>query len=295
MQFFLGDRISQHMARLKDGSLLCTGVPLARTGTQKYRATELASAGGILPDGMSTNDMVPVFRPAAEVLSARTMASLEGCVLTDNHPPQFVSPANFAAYQMGHVQNIREGPRTPEGESTLVGDLLVRDAGLADKIERGLKRQVSVGYSCLYSFEDGRFVQRGITANHVAIVPVARGGDALQIMDAGQTYQRSTGGILKIDEAIQELSRITALLERHEPAKAEDANDELACILRDEELAREFADAANRVGARMRSREDCRPGLRIAAEERRAAMDSEITPDVDAAAYADSMRVHLRK
>ena len=184
MQFFLGDRISQHMARLKDGALLCQSVPLCRTGVQMYRATELATAGGILPDGMSTNDMVPVFRPASEVLSRRTMASLEGVPCTDDHPPQFLSPMNYSTYQMGHIQNIRPGPRTPDGESTVVGDILIRDAGLSDKVERKLKREVSVGYSCTYDWDGKQFIQRNIVANHCAVVRQARGGQSLAIMDS---------------------------------------------------------------------------------------------------------------
>ena len=93
---------------------------------------------------MSVSDMVSVFRPPSEVLSTRTMASLEGVPITDDHPPQFLSPMNYATWQAGHVQNIRQGPRTPEGESTVVGDIIIRDAGLSDKVERNLKREISV-------------------------------------------------------------------------------------------------------------------------------------------------------
>jgi hypothetical protein len=184
MQFFVGDRISQHMARLKDGSLLCQSVPLCRTGTQMYRATELASLGGILPEGYNTDDMIPVYRPREEVMSTKTMASLEGVPCTDDHPPQFINPMNYSTWQSGHVQNIREGPRTPEGEYTVVGDMIIRDGGLADKVERSLKREVSVGYTCTYDWDGKRFIQRDIIANHVACVKVARGGSSLQIMDA---------------------------------------------------------------------------------------------------------------
>jgi uncharacterized protein len=184
MQMFVGSRISPHMARLKDGSLLCTSVPLCRTGTQMYRATELATAGGILPDGMSTNDMVPVYRPREEVLSTKTMASLEGVPCCDNHPPQFLNPTNYSTWQSGHVQNIREGPQTPDGEYTVVGDLIIRDAGLSDKVERNLKREVSVGYDCMYVWDGKKFVQRNIIANHVAVVQMARGGQSLSIMDS---------------------------------------------------------------------------------------------------------------
>jgi hypothetical protein len=184
MQFFVGSRLSAHMARLRDGSLLCMSVPVARTGVQYYKAQELASMGGELPAGYASNEMIPVRRPAEEVLSTRTMASLEGVPICDTHPPSFVTPQNFSTWQSGHLQNVRPGPRTPDGEQTVMGDMIVRDGNLADKIERGLMRQVSVGYDCVYDWDGKGFVQRNILANHVAVVPVARGGEALQIMDA---------------------------------------------------------------------------------------------------------------
>jgi uncharacterized protein len=187
MQAFIGSRISPHMVRLRDGSLLCMSVTVARTGVQMYRAQELASLGGILPEGYATGDLIPVRRPASEVLSKRTMASLEGVPICDQHPPSFVTPQNFSTWQSGHLQNVRPGPRTPDGEQTVMGDMIVRDGNLADKIERKLVRQISVGYDCIYDWDGRGFVQRNILANHVAVVPIARGGDALQIMDSAPT------------------------------------------------------------------------------------------------------------
>jgi hypothetical protein len=187
MQAFIGSRISPHMARLRDGSLLCLSVPVARTGTQYYKAQELSSMGGELPAGYATNDMIPVRRPAEEVLSVRTLASLEGIPICDTHPPQFVNPRNYSAWQAGHLQNAREGPRTADGERTIAADLVIRDANLIDKVERGLMREISIGYDCEY-VQDGRgFKQTNILANHCAIVPQARGGSSLQIMDSAPT------------------------------------------------------------------------------------------------------------
>ena len=104
---------------------------------------------------------------------------------------------------------------------------------------------------------------------------------------------------MQIDEAIADLARITAVLNRAKATvKTEDAqaNDELSYVLRDEQLATDFAAAVNEVGRRMRSRNDCRPGLRIEADQRRAQdAKAEVSPEEDGQAYADSMRTQLRK
>jgi hypothetical protein len=106
---------------------------------------------------------------------------------------------------------------------------------------------------------------------------------------------------MDVEQAISELNRISQILNRNKAAvKTEDAvvNDELSLILRDEQLARDFADATNAVGRRLRSREDCRPGLRSDVDRRahRATVDAKtVTAEADAASYSDSMRSHLRK
>lgn len=103
---------------------------------------------------------------------------------------------------------------------------------------------------------------------------------------------------MNLEEALSELDKITNLLNRRktETVKTEDAGayDELAQIARDEELAREFADNARRFHRSAIAAHDCRPRLRVAAEERRAAQDA-ISDADDAAAYADVARTVHRK
>lgn len=183
---FLGTRITPHLAELTDGSLLCRSVPIARTGTQKYRREELESlTGEFSPDARPGFDgLYVVHRPASEVLSAATIASAEGVPLCDTHPPVFSSPATWATYARGHVQNVREGPRTSDGHRTLIADLICRDSPLAEKILNRAAREVSCGYSCRYEQEaDGSFTQRQIVINHVAVVKKGRAGSEIQILD----------------------------------------------------------------------------------------------------------------
>jgi hypothetical protein len=183
MLAFAGTPISEHLAHLADGSLLCRGVQVARTGVQMYKGEELMEWGEMptdLPRGL-----IPVMRLPEEVFSRKSMASAEGVPLVSPHPGVFLSPSNWKAYSSGHIQNVREGDALPNGNRTLVADLVVRDRELAEQIGLRRRRQVSMGYSCRYEpLQDGTWAQRDIVYNHCAVVEKARGGDALQIMDS---------------------------------------------------------------------------------------------------------------
>jgi hypothetical protein len=184
MQAFAGTAISEHLAHLADGSLLCRGVQVARTGVQMYRPEELMEWGE-MPANLPRGELIPVMRLPEEVFSRKSMASAEGVSLVSPHPGVFLSPSNWKAYSSGHIQNVREGDALPNGDRTLVADLVVRDRELAEQIGLRRRRQVSMGYSCRYEpMQDGTWAQRDIVYNHCAVVEKARGGDALQIMDA---------------------------------------------------------------------------------------------------------------
>ena len=187
MLAFYADRISAHIAKLKDGGILCLSVPIARTGDQEYLPSELADLAGTPPEGLRTkNGRVIVHRPAEEVFSSRTMASFEGAPLCGpSHPPAFITPSNWRAWSSGHAQNVRRGPMLPNGDQTLVADLLIRDAPLAETVESGETRNVSCGYDCFYRPEsDGSMTQTNIVGNHVAVLRGAgRAGPAVAIQD----------------------------------------------------------------------------------------------------------------
>jgi hypothetical protein len=181
---FYGTALSQHMAKLPDGSLLCRGAIVARTGFQDYLPSELEDFAGQLPGGVKAkNGKIRVLRPASEVFDPASVASYEAAPLTDSHPPQFLAPSNWRAWASGHAQHVREGPRLDNGDRSLIADLVVRDPNLIDKIERGLKRQISCGYSCVYELlDDGTLVQTAIRGNHIAVLEKGRAQNA-QILD----------------------------------------------------------------------------------------------------------------
>lgn len=173
MKAFYGAKLSPHMTETPEGFLICHGVPICRTGTQKYLPSEIGEKG---------SGLVEVYRNEDEVFKPSAMASFEGKPVTDDHPPNEVNSSNYGAYTRGTVQNVRKGKDEEEGH--VVCDLVIFDAGLIHKIKHG-KREVSCGYDCKYIDNgDGTYTQADIIGNHVAIVDSGRAGKEVSIKDS---------------------------------------------------------------------------------------------------------------
>lgn len=177
MLAYYGDRISPHMTESPEGYLICHDVPIARTGPQEYLARELALDGD--PERLITVDRRP-----EDVFEDATLASFEGKPVTDGHPGENVGPENYAAYQKGHVQNVRR-----KGDY-IVADLYINDAGLAEQVRNGIKREVSCGYLCDYVPDGAGYRQEKIRGNHVAVVPRGRAGHEVAIQDAAAQAEK---------------------------------------------------------------------------------------------------------
>ena len=174
---YYGSKISPNQLETGEGFLICRNVPIARTGVQKYRASELGLDG-------DPNRIVEVVRDESEVFAPETMASFEGKPVTNNHPQEQVDPENARFYERGHVQNVRRG--TGEQSDLLIGDLHIHDGELitAVKRKRKPKREISCGYDCEYvEDENGVLHQTNIRGNHVAVVDSGRAGSRVAIVD----------------------------------------------------------------------------------------------------------------
>jgi len=189
MQAYYGTRLSEHMSTTPEGFLVCHDAVLCRTAEhapQMYRGSELR---------LRTDDTVRVFRPREEVTSKKFLASLESKPLTDQHPGQFLNPDNVGWYIRGHVRNVKVGHRLDNGETAIVGDIVVHDAALIHKIQSGV-RELSVGYSCEYEPRgDGTYEQRKLRANHLALVTNGRAGDEVRILDSQCEPQEDFGAV----------------------------------------------------------------------------------------------------
>ncbi len=187
---YYGDRISPHMTESPEGYLICHDVPIARTGPQEYLAREMQIDGD--PERVIAVDRMP-----EDVFEAATLASFEGKPITDGHPPENISPENYAAYTRGHVQNVRR-----EGDY-IVADLYINDASLANEVQNGIKREVSCGYTCNYEPVGSGYKQTHIRGNHVAVVPKGRAGSTVAIQDnAVKETEKGTNSMNKLVHGI---------------------------------------------------------------------------------------------
>ncbi len=162
-----------------EGYLLVEGFA-ARPGILRYRDAKRASGW--------RRELV-----RADALHAPdSLASLARKPVTLAHPPEFVGPDNVDAYGVGDV----------DGEITIADNGFVRVRAAIrrrDAIEAAAAGsvQLSCGYEVDVVEESGTdavfgeydAVQSNRRYNHLAIVDVARGGDALRIrLDAGDAF-----------------------------------------------------------------------------------------------------------
>lgn len=185
---YYADRISDNMSRREpEGYLICINVPIARSGTQQYQQDELGQDG---------DRMITVYRPEEEVFSTETMSSFEGMPVTNDHPddPDGVNIDNWHFLNKGHCEHVRRG--TGKDRDLLIADLVINDPQTIEDVENG-KREISCGYTYELCEEDGKYVQRQIRGNHIAIVDRGRAGHRVCIKDSAPNDERSKNKMAK--------------------------------------------------------------------------------------------------
>lgn len=176
MLSYYGYTISPNQIETGEGFLICRNVPIARIGEQEYLGREV---------GLEHDQIVKVHRSPEEVFSEAALASFEGKPVTNDHPPELLSPDTVSMYEKGHAQNIRRG--TEEWEDYVLADLHIHDGSLIDAIQKG-KREISCGYECEYVDNgDGTYSQKHIRGNHIAVVERGRAGKRAAILDSDTT------------------------------------------------------------------------------------------------------------
>lgn len=195
-----------NMRETQDGYLIANP-RIARTGIQLYKGFEV---------GRPDLNEVRVYRPESEVMSKDAMKSLAWKPITIEHPDVPVTAKNWRDLAVGHLSDevVRDGEfvRVP---------LRLMDAE-AINIVRGGKKQLSVGYTAVLQWGDGKTstgeeydaIQTKIRANHVAITHTARGGDKLRMGD--RKHEERTMAKLTVDGIAVELEeRDLQVVERH--------------------------------------------------------------------------------
>lgn len=141
--------------------------------------------------GLAGNLPIQLYRSEEEVFSPAAIASFEGKPVTSEHPPEWLSPTNVNAYMRGVGTNVRRGS---DAESDLLlADFIIYDPILAAEINAG-KRDVSSGYdyNCvpLTGEQEGKYEQKNIRGNHIAIVRDGRAGKRVAVKDEKPKNER---------------------------------------------------------------------------------------------------------
>jgi hypothetical protein len=186
---YLASQLSDNIFEKEDGTLIVVGCPIARTGWQKYTVGDLprGRAEELGVDVSNPSATIELYRPAKEVFAPEFLASLNGCSITDGHPPggEFVSPDNYNKYSMGHIQNVRRGTEPLEdGEWPIVADLHISAEPLISKVRNKIAREISLGYDFSIDRDGEKIIQCSMLGNHNAVVPKGRAGDLVRIEDA---------------------------------------------------------------------------------------------------------------
>lgn len=179
MQFI--DAVTVAGTRRRDDGYLVADARIARTGIQTYLGSEV---------GKPELAVVRVYRPGAEVFSQDTLKSAAHRPVTNDHPPELVTSANWKKYSVGQSADEVSG----EGIYIRV-PLMVSDETAIQDIEGG-KRELSAGYTCDVEFTPGvteageayDAVQKNIRLNHIAIVARGRAGSEVRIGDGAAPW-----------------------------------------------------------------------------------------------------------
>lgn len=168
-------------------------VPVARTGIQDYAGREV---------GRPDLAVVHVYRPPEEVFSDAYLASMAHVPVTDDHPSDAVTDANWRDLAHGYTG---DPIRKDEEKGLVYVPLVFTDKGLIDKLEAG-KREVSVGYTCELVWGDGvtpegtpyQATQKNLSVNHVAVVNRGRAGSVCRVGDNWQPLDKEPVRPMKI-------------------------------------------------------------------------------------------------
>jgi hypothetical protein len=162
-----------------DGSLLCEDVPIARTGTMLYRPGEVPLQP---PKRQGAAQVLYVTRDAATLFAPEVLGGIIGAPITNDHPPEDVTPQNWNNLAQGFVLDAWQGDG--DAADIMFADLVVTNRGAIHKINVEGIREVSLGYSAEYEQTgDGEGRQHNIIPNHLALVERGRCGPRCAIGD----------------------------------------------------------------------------------------------------------------
>lgn len=162
--------------------------PLSRAGVFPYTARSIGYPGWENDPGK----IIMVYRPEEELGDPETVASARLQPWVNDHTllgnPD-INPALTPAEKKGVHGTIGEQVFYDASDRTLYANLKLWSPSLDDAIAAG-KKELSMGFRCVYDFTPGDFegqayqaIQRGIRFNHLATVGKGRMGPGVAVLD----------------------------------------------------------------------------------------------------------------
>lgn len=181
----LEDRITVPTQRvLTDAGQMLVPCKFARTGSQTYLAKQVFRTQALLDqEGLKPDDVVTLHRDEDTVFDPESMETFRSAPVTLGHPkdedgtPIPVTAENAKELQVGVLEGM-----PVRDEDTLGGTLVLTAQEAIDALEDGTQ-ELSAGYGCDIVKVDGKYYQRNVRANHIAIVPKGRAGANCRIAD----------------------------------------------------------------------------------------------------------------
>lgn len=212
--------LSDNLYRDQNNFLVCTNCTFGRTGIQKYGAKELG-----LKDKVG---IIEVHRHAKDVFDEASLASLLARPFTLGHvyEKKGVTIDNYNKYAKGNCYNIRRE------DNNIVGDIIITDKDVAELVEKGKIRELSLGYSqkLAYDSEKDEYSFVDIIYNHLALVEKGRAGNAM-IFDSSMEEEMENEVIVndetKVEETIIENTEDEVKVEINDETKTEDVVEEV--------------------------------------------------------------------
>lgn len=178
---FMADRLTLDAPKRTSAGYMTVRARAARTGVYDYAGCDVDPKN---EHGLRDRAVVHVLRDENTVFDKASAQSFIGKPITDDHPSQAVTSANWRDHARGTIMGaLRDG-------DYLAFDLLLTDADAISKVDAG-KRELSNGYDA--NLEFGKFTaddgtecqarQTRISGNHVALVDKGRAGSACAIAD----------------------------------------------------------------------------------------------------------------
>jgi uncharacterized protein len=176
---------------------------------------------GIFPYKLDDGTIEYELRHPDDVFNQDSMNSLMLKPITNNHPPEMLTPANVNKYQVG---NLGDNPINGDNIHLTIAAIL-QDAEAIAAVNAG-KRELSCGYTADVVDESGVWMgmpytkrQKNIRYNHVALVDTTRAGEAACIkLDSGGgeminviNINKSAAGAVNIKEDIMPDMKIVKL------------------------------------------------------------------------------------